>query len=80
MYALDVAQLFEGFQGNHHHDGGAVGVGNDAARTRQGIFGVAFRHHQGNVFVHAEGRRVVDHDSAKLRDVFGIFLRHASTS
>ena len=72
-----MAEALDGLQGHDHHDGGAVGVGDDAARAVEGIGGVALGHHEGHVFVHAESRRVVDHHCTVFRDVGGKFLRSA---
>ena len=44
------------------------------ARTVEGVLGVALRHHEGHVGVHAEGAGVVDHHGAVLGDGLGEFL------
>ena len=77
--ALDVAETLQRLQNHDHHDGGAVGVGDDAARTVQGVLSVALGHHQGHVVVHAEGRAVVNHHTAVFCDVGGKFLAGAGT-
>ena len=69
MDTANVAEAFDGLKGNDHHDGGAVGVGDDAARPIERIGSVAFGHDQRHIGVHAESRSVVDHDSAVARDV-----------
>ena len=71
MDALDVRELFNGLKHNNHHDGGAVGVGNDAAGTVERVLGIALGHNQGHIGVHAEGRAVVNHHSAILGDGLG---------
>ena len=77
--ALDVAQLLQRLQHDHHHDCRAVGVGDDATRTYQGILGITLGHHQGHVVVHAEGTRIVDHHAAIAGDVVGILFRRTCT-
>ena len=54
MNALDVANLLKRLEHHNHHDSCAVGVGDDATRTVQGILSVTLGHHQGHVVVHAE--------------------------
>ena len=78
--ALDVTQVLQRLENDHHHDSGAVGVGNDTARAVQGIHGITFGHHQGHVVVHAEGTRIVDHHAAILRNGLGKLLRRTGTS
>ena len=75
--ALDVAELLKSFERYNHHDGGAVGVGDDAARSYEGVLSVAFGHNKGYIFVHAEGRRIVNHHSAVAGDVFCVLLGNA---
>ena len=72
--AADVAQLFDGLQSHDHDDGGAIGVGDDAARAVEGVFGIAFGHNQRHVAVHAESAGVVNHDGPVLGDVVSVFL------
>ena len=79
MDALDVRDVLQRLQYDHHHDGGAVGIGNNAARTVQCILGIALRNHQGNIFVHAESAGVVNHHSTILGDGLGKLFRSAST-
>ena len=62
MDAADVAEALEALEDDYHHDGGAVGVGDDAPRAAEGVFGVAFGDDEGHVIVHAEGGGVVYHD------------------
>ena len=71
VHTADVAQTLDGLEGNNHHNGGAVGVGNDATRTLQRIGGVAFGHHEGDIVFHTEGTGIVDHHRAIFGDVFG---------
>ena len=52
--AVYMAQLLDRLQHHNHHDGSAVRVGNDAARTVEGILGVALRHHEWHIVVHTE--------------------------
>ena len=80
MDALDVAQLLQRLQHDHHHNSSTVGVGNDAAGTVQSVLGVALGHHQGHVGVHAESRTIVNHHSAILRNGLGKLLGGAGTS
>src|SRR5690606_9265757 len=58
----------EGFvqrgKGHQRDDGGAVGIGDDAAGRVFGGLRIDFGHDEGNVRVHAEGGGVVDHDGA----------------
>ena len=77
--ALDVAELLQGLQHNHHHDGGAVGIGDDATGTLQGIGGIALGNHQGYIIIHTEGTAVVNHHAAVLGDGLGKLLRRAGT-
>ena len=70
VYFLDVRELLDGLKHHYHHDGGAVGVGDNAARAVEGVGGVALGDNQGHVVVHAEGAGVVDHDGAILGDVW----------
>ena len=67
MNTLDVAQLLKGLQHNNHHDSGAVGVGNDTARTIVSVSGIAFGDYQRDVVVHTEGTGIVNHDTTILR-------------
>ena len=80
VYALDVAELLQRLQHYHHHNSGAVRIGDDTARTLQSILGIALRHYQWYIVAHAERRRVVDHHCAVLSDSLGILLRGATTS
>ncbi len=77
--AANVAELFNGLEYHYHEDGGAVGVGNDAARTHQGIRRIAFRHHQGDILVHAEGAGIVYHYAAVLGNIGGKLLGGAGS-
>ena len=78
--ALDVRDFLQWLKHHDHHNGGAVGVGNDATRTVQRILGIALGHHQGYIVVHAESAGVVNHHSTILRDGLGKLLRRAGTS
>ena len=79
MYALDMRQVFKGLQGNNHHDCGAVGVGDDAARTYKSILGIAFGHNQRHIIVHAERAGIVYHYGSVLRYGLGKFLAGATS-
>ena len=80
MDALDVRDFLQWLKHYDHHNGGAVGVGNDTTRTVQCILSVALRHYQGYIVVHAEGTGVVNHHSTILCDGLSKFLRRAGTS
>ena len=79
MNTLDVADVLQWLEYNHHHNRRAVGVGNDATRTVQGILGITLRHHQGHIVVHTESTGVVNHHSTILGDGLGKLLRRTST-
>ena len=55
MNALDVRDILQGLQHDHHHDCRAVRVGNDAAGTLQRILSITLRNNQGHIVVHTEG-------------------------
>ncbi len=64
--ALDPHLVMDGLQGHQHLDGGAVGVGDDAALLVLGDgVGVDLGHHQGDLGVHAEGAGIVHHHRAR---------------
>ena len=75
--AFDVRDILQRLQNHHHHNSGAVGVGNDAARTVEGVLGVTFRHYERHVLVHTERARIVNHHRAVLGDVGGKLLGSA---
>ena len=79
MDAGDVGKGLDGFQDDHHHDGRAVGVGDDAAGTHQGVFGIALGNDEGHVRIHPERAGVVDHHGAVLGDGVGEFHGRAGT-
>ena len=56
---FDMAQVFDRLQSRHHHDGRTVRIGDDAARTLQGIGCVAFGYDERHVLVHAESAGVI---------------------
>ena len=75
VHAADVREFFERVECHDHLNRRAVGVGDNTPGGVQGVFGVYFGNHQGNVFVHAESARIVDHQRAVLGDRFGELLR-----
>ena len=79
MDALDVRDVLQWLEYHHHHNCGAVGIGNDATGTVQGIFGIALRHHQGYVVIHTERTGIVNHHSTILGDGFCKLLRRAGS-
>ena len=77
--AADVADVLQSLQGHYHHDGGAVGVGYDAAGAVLCVLGIALGHYQGHVLVHAECAGVVYHHGTVLGDGLGKLLARAAT-
>ena len=77
VHAADVAQLLDGLERHHHHNRGAIGIGNDATGAVEGICGVALGHHEGHVLIHAEGAGIVDHHGTETGDVCRKFARDA---
>ena len=69
-----MAELLERLQYHYHHDGGAVRVGDDVARTVESVLGVALGHHQRHVVTHAERAGIVNHHGAVLCDGLGELL------
>ena len=68
-------------QGRQHHDhldGGTVGVGNDPVFPGKDV-AVDLRHDQGDIRVHAPGRRVVDHCRTPRSKCRSIFPGHISS-
>ncbi len=65
---------------DYHHDGSAVGVGDNASRAVEGVGRVALGDYQGDVVVHAECAGVVDHDGAIFCDVGSELFGHAGAS
>ena len=61
-------KLLYGLEHDDHHNGGAVGVGNDPAGPYERVGGVAFRHYKGNVGVHPECAGVIYHYGAVTGD------------
>ena len=51
----NMAEPFNRFHHDNHHNCGAIGVGYDASGAVQGVFGIHFGHHQRHVVAHAEG-------------------------
>ena len=78
MYAADMREFLNRFQADCHDDGGAVRVGDDAfaalLESLCDVIGVEFRNHQRHILIHAERRRVVNHDGTMTGDVLGVFL------
>ena len=74
MDALDMRELLQWLQAYHHHYSGAVRVGDDAARTVEGILGIALWHYQWYILVHAERAGIVDHHGTILGDILTEFL------
>ena len=79
MDTVDVAELLDGLQHYNHHDGGAVGVGDDATGAVEGVLGIDLGHYQWHVLVHAEGAGIVNHHRAVLGDGLGKLLGSAAT-
>ena len=73
-------QLVDGLEHHNHHDGGAVGVGDDVAGTVERVLGVPLRHHEGHILIHAESAGVVDHHSTILGDGLSKLQAGAATS
>ena len=65
--ALDGTELVQGVDGHQGHDGGAVGVGDDALVPLH-ILRVDLGDHQGHVLIQAEGAGVVHEHGAGLDD------------
>ena len=62
--ALHAGGLVDRPHGDRQDGGGAVGVGDDAVMVGE-IARIDLGHDQRRVGVHAEGRRIVDHDAAR---------------
>ena len=77
VHAADVRHALDGLQRHHHLNGGAVGVGDDAARSVERVASVDFGHDQRYVGLHAEGARIVDHQRSVAGDRPGEFARRA---
>ena len=77
MHAAYVREPVDRLEHHDHHDGGAVGVRDYAARAHQSVLRVAFGYHEGNVVIHAERARIVDHHCAVLRYGLREFARSA---
>ena len=77
--AADMTDTLQGLEAHDHHDGRAVGVGDDATGSVEGILSVALGHHEGNILVHAECGAVVYHHGAVFGDGFGKVLGGAAT-
>ena len=77
---LDMAQILNWLKNNNHHDGRAVRVRDDAARTDQRILCIALGHDQWHIVVHTERAGVVYHHRAKLCDILSKFLGSSGTS
>ena len=70
---LDPHRVVDGLQSHHHLNGRAVRVGDEVGRQAVGDpVAVHFRHHEGDAVVHAELRRVVDHDRAGIGSARGV--------
>ena len=67
--------VVDGFEGNDHLDGSAVGVSDDVSRGIESVVAVDFGHYEGHIDVHAESAGVVDHKSAMRGDYRSILLR-----
>jgi len=63
-----VAETLDGVQGDDHLDGRAVGVGDDATGTHEGIGSIDLRYDERDILLHTEGAGVVDHHGAVLGD------------
>ena len=57
-----------------HHNGGAVGIGDDSAGTHEGVGGVALGHHERDVGIHTESAGIVDHHGSVFGDGLGKLL------
>ena len=51
---FDVRKLLDGFEYHYHHDGGAIGIGDDSSRRIEGILRVALGHYKRNILIHTE--------------------------
>ena len=76
-HAGDARQVVERLERNHHLDGGAVRIGDDAVMPAH-VTGVHLGHHQRHVLVHAERAGVVDHDGAMGDHGLAHGLRHGA--
>ena len=47
-------EFLDWLEDNDHHDGGAVGVGNDVSRAVECVLGIALGYNEGHIVVHAE--------------------------
>ena len=77
--ALDVGELLNRLQHHNHHDGRAVGVGDDATWTHKGILSINFRHDEWHVGIHSESAGIIYHHSTILGDGLCKLLACATT-
>ena len=64
---------------HYHLDGGAVGVGDDAARAVLGVGSIDFGYHEGHISIHTESTGVVYHHRAIFRNGLCKFFGGACT-
>ncbi len=81
---LDVGNLFDGVKNHNHHDGGAVGVCDNAATAvfslvERNVASVHFGNDQGNIVHHTEVAGVVHNYSAVFNSDRSKFLRNCCT-
>ena len=77
-HALDGRNIIERLQSCNHLDGGAIGVGDNAARPSN-VLGVNLGNNQRHIFVHTESTGIVDHHSTGIYDSLAHFLGNACT-
>ena len=76
--AFDAVGLVQGSDGQHHLDGGAVGVGDDVVLGGKDI-GVDLRDNQRHVLVHAPERGIVHHKASHGCELRGQFTGCGTT-
>lgn len=69
----------KGSEAHEGDDGGAVGIGDDVSRVVEGGLGVDFGDDEGDLWVHAEGRGVIDDDTSGLGGDGAEFFGDATT-
>ena len=73
VYAAYMTHALQGLQSHYHLDSGAVGVGDDVARTTERVLGIDLGHYQRHILVHAESGGIVNQYSTKAGDVVRVF-------
>ena len=83
MYALDMREFLNRLQAHCHDDGSTVGISDDTFATLleslRDVVRIEFGYNQRYALVHAEGRRVVNHDRSMTGDILCILLGHRAT-